>query len=195
VSEQSLFQAIRDGDVDQVRTLLEDGEAVDQQDEQGWTPLNWSAGRGDVAIIRLLLEHGADVTATGRDNRTPLMIAKAAGRGQAVELLTEAEKERGVWDDPRTSRLYCKAYYLDDLAAFDGWPPEASERAAAPRAEDGEPEAEASEARRPIVYLHQDLTVTRSMWHGEDMLFDGTAPGWPAFCEGTLEFSIPEDLL
>jgi hypothetical protein len=195
VSEQSLIQAILDGNVDQVRTLLEDGEAVDQQDEQGWTPLNWSAGRGDVAIIRLLLEHGADVTATGRDNRTPLMIAKAAGRGQAVELLTEAEKERGVWEDPRTSRLYCKAYYLDDLAAFDGWPPEASERAAAPRAEDDEPEAEASEARRPIVYLHQDLTVTRSMWHGEDMLFDGTAPGWPAFCEGTLEFSIPEDLL
>lgn len=194
MSEQNLFEAIRDGDVERVRMLLDEGAALDQYDEHGWTPLNWAAGQGRVDVLRLLLDRGADITATGRDLRTPLMIAKAAGRHQAVELLTEAEKERGVWEDPRTSRLYCKAYYLDDLLAFDGWPAEATERAAAPRAEEEEPES-GDEPPRPIVYLHQDFTVTRSMWHGEDVVFDGSSPDWPAFCEQTLEFAIPEDLL
>lgn len=195
MSEQSIFEAIRGRDVEAVREVLDQGAALDQQDEHGWTPLNWAAGQGDPSILRLLLERGADVAATGRDNRTPLMIAKAAGRRQAAELLTEAEKSRGVWEDPRTSRQYCKAYYLDDLAAFEGWPAAASERASVPH--DGEEtDGDAEEApRRPIVYLHQDLTVTRSMWHGENVVFDGAAPGWPEFCEGQLAFDIPEDLL
>lgn len=193
MSEQNLIRAVRDGDATKVRELLEEGAPVDQQDENGWTPLNWAAGQGDVAALRLLLEHGADVTLTGRDNRTPLMIAKAAGRAEAAELLTEAEKKRGVWQDPRKTRLYCKAFYLADLEAFPGWPEEATAKAGLPRGT--EEEGQAEEQEPSIVYLHQDLTVTRSMWHGEDVVFDGAAADWPSFCDQQLQFAIPEDLL
>ena len=46
-----------------------------------------------------------------------------------------------------------------------------------------------------IVYLHQDFTVTKSMWHGEDVLLDAPSPSWRAFCEEALGFAIPADLL
>ena len=45
------------------------------------------------------------------------------------------------------------------------------------------------------MYVHQDLTVTRSMWHGEDVLLNEVTPAWRAFCETTLRFEIPEDVL
>ena len=129
--------------------------------------------------MALLLARGADVTLTGRDNRTPLMIAKAAGRDEAARLLTEAEQQRGVWEDPRTTREYCKAYYASDLQGFAG----------------GAPAALLARASDDVVYVHQDFTVTQSMWHGEDVLVDVVTPEWRAFCEDTLGFALPADLL
>jgi len=197
-ADPELITAVKEGDIDQVRDLCEGGADLHQQDEHGWTPLNWAAGQGHVELVRLLLDRGADVTRTGRDNRTPLMIAKAAGREEVAELLTEAEKEKGVWQDPRETRPYCKAYYLEELRRFDGW----TENEAA-GAGDGDHAAEGPDgdevagplADQSIIYVHQDFTVTRSMWHGEDVVFDEVTPDWRVFCETKLEFAIPEDLL
>jgi len=201
MSDPDLIEAARSGDQDTLRSLLGDGADVHTADDQGWTPLNYAAGRGDAAAVRLLLEHGADPTRTGRDLRTPLMIARAAGRNEVAAILTEAEKERGVWEDPRTTRPYCKAYHLRDLRAFDGWTePEAPPAEAGGEAtdeSDGDADAEAPEALtdESIVYVHQDFTVTRSMWHDEDVIFDAVSQAWRDFCRGPLEFAIPEDLL
>jgi hypothetical protein len=184
VSEAKILEAARSGELDALRSLLAEGADVDAADEQGWTPLNYAAGRGDAEAVRLLLEHGADPTVTGRDNRTPLMIARAADRKEVVGILTEAEQERGAWEDPRTTRPYCKAYHLRDLRAFDGWSEAPAESG------DGEELTEES-----IVYLHQDFTVTRSMWHGEEVVFDQVNEAWSQYCRGPLEFEIPEDLL
>jgi len=178
-----MIDAARDGDLDALKQLLADGADVHERDEQGWTPLNYAAGRGDAAAVKLLLEHGADVALTGRDNRTPRMIARAAERTAVVEILTAAEKEKGVWEDPRASRPYCRAYHLSELAAFAGF--EAAEAAA----------GGADEGDDPVVYLHQDFTVTRSMWHGEDVVFDKVTPQWESFCGDELGFEIPADLL
>lgn len=187
MSETSLIDAVKEGDRERLEMQLDEGADVNQQDEQGWTPLCWAAGRGDDATVRLLLDRGGDVTATGRDQRTPLMIAKAAGHREVGEILTEAEKEKGVWEDPRETRPYCKAYYLREMAAFDDWP----EDVEAGEADGGDDEGPSE----PILYLHQDFTVTRSMWHGEDVVFDQVTPEWKAFCQDELEFAIPEDLL
>ncbi|HUE96963.1 MAG TPA: ankyrin repeat domain-containing protein [Longimicrobiaceae bacterium] len=192
--ERKLLEAVKAGSVDVVRGLLAQGTGVELADEQGWTPLAYAAGRGDLALVDLLLEHGADVTRTGRDQRTPLMIARASRRSEVVERLSQVERSLGVWEDPR-ARPFCKAYYLADLRRFEGWEDEVASEGEGGDA--GEPSAEvsASQADRSIVYVHQDFTVTRSMWHGEDMILDRVSPAWEAFCRDTLAFEVPEDLL
>lgn len=194
--ELELIETVKEGDVGKARELCDAGADVHQQDDQGWTPLNWAAGQGNVELVQLLLERGADVTRTGRDNRTPLMIAKAASRKEVAEILTEAEKEKGVWEDPRETRPYCKAYYLRDLRRFGDWSdddgPASGNGGGAAEEEDEESGPLTDDS---IVYLHQDFTVTRSMWHGENVLFDEVTPDWRVFCQRELAFDIPEDLL
>lgn len=198
--ELELIAAVKGGDLGGARELLDADVDVDQQDDQGWTPLNWAAGRGDVDAVRLLLQRGADVTRTGRDNRSPLMIAKAAGRKEVAALLTNAEKERGVWVDPRETRPYCKAHYLRDLRRFEGWRENEEAMGVGDGGRGGTAAGGDDEDRGPltdesIVYIHQDFTVTRSMFHGEDVVFDEVTPDWKGYCEQQLEFAIPEDLL
>jgi hypothetical protein len=183
-----LIEAAKEGDTETLARLIETGADLHEQDEHGWTPLNWSAGSGHLEAVKLLLEHGADVTKTGRDNRTPLMIAKAAGHEKVAELLTEAEQEKGVWVDPRKTRPYCKAYHLGELRKFSEW----EEKEAAEADGSGGDDALTDKS---IVYVHQDFTVTRSMWHGEDLVFDDVTPEWRKFCEQQLSFAIPEDIL
>lgn len=71
MSEGKVIAAVVAGDARVLADLLTAGGDVDEQDEQGWTPLAWPAGRGDTEAVKLLLAHGGDVTLTGRDNRTP----------------------------------------------------------------------------------------------------------------------------
>ncbi len=196
--ESEVIEAVKEGDVEKVRRLLEQPAAVHARDEQGWTPLNWAAGKGDTEMVRLLLDHGADVTETGRDNRTPLRIAKAAGRKEAAEILTAAEKDKGVWEDPRETRPYCRAYYLRDLRRFSGWSedvPAAQDDPGGAGTADAAGEEDSALNDSSIVYLHQDFTVTRSMWHDEDVVYQEVTPEWRSFCAKDLGFAIPDDLV
>lgn len=174
--EKQVIAAVRQRDLELVKKFIAEGANINEQDEQGWTALHWAAGSGDAALVRLLLDHHGDVAAKGRDNRTPSMVARAAGRNEVVELLIKAEKIAGVWKDPRENRPYCKGFYLKDLYHFPQWP-----RDTVP--------ADA------IVYLHQDFTVTRSVWPGEDVIFSSVTPEWVQYCELQLNFSIPADLV
>jgi hypothetical protein len=194
MSELRVIEAVKSGDTPGLKSLLAAGRGANEQDEHGWTPINWAAGRGDLESIGLLLEHDADLALTGRDGRTPLMIAKAADRQEAVAVLAAAEKARGLWKDERETRPYCRAYYLRDLRRFPGW----QESRLNWREEvDGQ----AGEAEAPglsdddVVYLHQDFTVTRSMWHGESIVFPRVTPEWREFCAAELGFAVPGSLL
>jgi len=177
--ENNLMAAVRQRDLELVNKLLSEGANVNDQDEQGWTALHWAAGSGYAAMVRLLLDHHADITARGRDNRTAGMVARAAARNDVVELLVQAEKAAGAWKDPRENRPYCKGFYLKDLRDFSQWP------------QDTMP-ADAAEA---IVYLHQNFTVTKSVWPDEDVIFRNVTPEWVQFCQSRLNFSVPADLV
>lgn len=192
----ALIEAVKSGDRERVRTLLARGCDVHERGEQDWPALNFAAGAGDLELTRLLVESGADITRTGKDNRSPLMIAKAAGRKLVAEYLTETEKKRGVWKDPAESRKYAKAYYLRDLRRFPGWT-EARRNWVINKYWSDELKAEFEKALEDadIVFLHQDFTVTRSMWHGEHAIFDAVTDDWRQFCRDVLAFALPEDLL
>ena len=184
--ENKLTTAVQQADIELVKQAIAEGVDVNERDQQGWTPLHWSAGNGNVEIIHFLLDHHAVVALTGRDNRTPLMVARSVGRPEAVAVLTEAEKAREVWQDPRESRPYCKGYYLKDLRVYSQW------TASQEPAQNG---SEGVAGADPIVYIQRDFTVTKSVWPDEGVIFKAVTPEWINFCESHLKFSIPSDLL
>lgn len=192
MAELQIIEAVKEGNIARVRELIGSGADVNQQDEQGWAPLNFAASKGDLTIAKLLLEKGADVFQAGQDNRTPYMIALAASHLETAKLLREVEDQASDGKLARPERSYCKAYYLKQLRTFPGWQKEEGNwRAgmAGAREEDADPLT--SEG---IVFIHEDYTVTQSMWPGENAIFTNVTPEWRAFCASELKFSVPGDL-
>ena len=193
MSEARLIEAVRSGDRAAVEDIVAGGADLNEQDENGWTLLNWAAGRGDVGVVKLLLDKGAEVFKVGRDQRTPYMIALAAGQQEAARLLREAEEAAQGESANRPERRYCSAYEVRCLREFPGWPKEDARRVAGNNGHaNGDSDAEVPE--NDIVYLHQDLTVTRLIWHNEDVVFDRVTPEWKEFCVNSLKFKVPDDL-
>lgn len=185
MADLELIEAVQDGNIERVRELIASGADVDQQDEQGWTPLNFAAGKGNTAVAKLLIEKGADVFKAGRDQRTPAMIALAAGRAETARFLRDVENTFSDGAPARQARKYCKAFYLKHLKIFSGWPSGFEARG------DEDQEELHDES---MVFIHQDFTVTKSMWHGEDVIFDRLTPDWMTFCTNDLKFKAPDDL-
>lgn len=78
-------------------------------------------------------------------------------------------------------RKYCKAYYLKDLRAYDGWTEKREEKDPDLTDED-------------VVYLWDDFVVVRSPVLPGGVIFDNVTQEWQDFCHTTLQFEIPEDL-
>jgi hypothetical protein len=224
MSDLQLIEAVKTENLAQVRELIKAGVDVNQQDEQGWTPLNWAAGKGNLPLVSLLVEQGADVFKVGRDLRTPYMIALAAGHAEVVKFLRQAEDRVEGEKPSRPERLYCKAYHLRDFRRFPGWSESrinwkegrydghssnGNGHAAANGNGNGHHAngngngnghvASAAGHEQPlagddVVFLHQDYTVTQSMWPGENVIFEQVSPAWREFCTDVLGFRVPDDL-
>lgn len=190
MSQMELIEAIKSGSAASVKELIEAGAPLDQQDKQGWLPLNWAAGSGQLEMVELLLQHGADPTAVGRDLRTPQMIALAAGHAEVVKRLREAEAKAGVTES--AERKYCTAYHLGDLRRYSDWSEKKPESGAESKASENGHAQEPSDD--DVVFLHQDYTVTKSMWAGEDVIFDNVTEQWKQFCTTELRFAVPDSL-
>ena len=194
--DQTLIEAVKTGDLGRVEQVLSSGVDVNQGDDQGWTPLNFAAGKGDLAMVEFLVNKGADPFQVGRDTRTPYMIALAAGRVEVVKYLREVEDKT----DPerakslRPERKYCKAYHLKGLREFPGWSEgrinwkEKNDRKDNDQTDSGEFTDD------KVVFIHQDFTVTESMWHNENVIFNHLGEEWLAFCDAKLGFRVPTDL-
>jgi hypothetical protein len=194
LGNEALIQAVKDGDTQKVEAAIAAGADVNAPGpEQEWTALNYASGRGDLATVELLVRSGADVFKTGRDNRTPYQIAVAAGHAPVARYLATAEESAGgdtrrISSRQSETRPYCKAYYLRDLRRFAAWSESrtnwktGTDAAPAPAFSDDD-----------IVFLHQDLTVTQSMFHNENVIMGTVTPQWRAFCTTELGFKVPDD--
>jgi len=170
---------VKTGELAKVEEVLNSGADIHQQDEQGWTPLNWAAGRGDVDMVKLLLDRGADVFRLGRDQRTPYKISLAARHTDVARLLKEKEQASNGTSGDSSPRNYAKGYLLGDLRKFSGW------------REENENSRELSDS--DVVFLHQDFTVTQLIWPGENVIFNQDTPEWRDFCSQQLQFKVPDD--
>ncbi|NWY51182.1 MYPT2 phosphatase, partial [Chionis minor] len=86
-------QACIDENLDMVKFLVENGANVNQQDNEGWTPLHAVASCGYLNIAEYLISHGAHVAAVNSEGEVPSDIAEEAAM---KDLLLEQVKKQGV---------------------------------------------------------------------------------------------------
>jgi hypothetical protein len=191
MSDLHLIDAVKTGQLARVEAALNAGADIHEQDEQGWTPLNWAAGKGDLEIVKLLLDRGADAFRVGRDQRTPYKIALAAKHVDVARRLREAEQAVNEANQESTARNYARAYVLAELRKFGDWREEKINwKETAPAEENGSSGALSDD---DVVFLHEDFTVTQLIWPGENVIFNSSTPEWVEFCTQELQFKVPDD--
>jgi ankyrin repeat protein len=90
-----LVDAVRRGDADAVRALLDGGAYVDSTTPDGATALLWAVHTDQPELVGLLLEAGADVEITNRYGVGPASLAAENGNPAILERLLQA----GVYAD------------------------------------------------------------------------------------------------
>ncbi len=76
---------------------------------------------------------------------------------------------------------YCKAYKLEDLRQFSGWPQVSQDT------DRDTPDDE-------LAFVWENFTVTSSCFDEQDYLLETVTPEWVDFCKHELQFDVPEDL-
>jgi hypothetical protein len=187
MTDLPLIAAVKTSNREQVVALLDSGHDIHERGEQDWPALNFAAGKGDLEMVRLLSDRGADVFATGADQRTPYQIAIAASHAEVARELAQCEMKAGgdhghISSQEWETRLYCKAYRLDEVRCFAQWKDISA------------PEIVEAASDDDLVFIHEDYSVTRSIWRDKEIVFKGDNAEWRQFCEATLRFHVPRDL-
>ena len=123
-------------------------------------------------------EGGNEGTKAVRFSKTTGVDAEAETRWSRACLVNGRLPDEGGW----AMSQYCKACYLRDLRKFAewkeervNWTPAEGEAADTPLADD------------EVVFVHQDYSVTRSMWHDENIIFRGQGAAWQSFAREILD--------
>jgi len=102
--------AAQTGDLDEVRTLLRQGEDVNASQGDGMTALHWAAYRGDLDMIEVLVYAGSNIEAVTRVGKyTPLLVATRTGHGDAAVLLLDAGAKARVQTETGVTPLHLAA--------------------------------------------------------------------------------------
>ena len=101
----SLEQAIKLGDIDTVRLILDAGADVNTQNEFGYTPLMIASILGQTEIANLLIQRGADIDARDNGGDTAVMYASNFGHTDTVILLIQRGADINIENDSRLSPI------------------------------------------------------------------------------------------
>src|SRR5210317_578465 len=112
-NSELLMSAIKKGDINTVKTLIDKGMNVNRADIKenrplfkgtmplfrGNMPLYIASERGHLEIVRLFIEKGANLDKDNEDGETPLWLASRNGHLEVVRLLIEAGADKDTQDD------------------------------------------------------------------------------------------------
>ncbi|KAK3605277.1 hypothetical protein CHS0354_001393 [Potamilus streckersoni] len=89
---KSLYLPARDGDLDKVVYMLEDGHEPDlkNEEENDETALHAASSAGSLAVVHVLAQAGASIHVQERNLRTPLMFASESNHPDIVKYLIKA---------------------------------------------------------------------------------------------------------
>lgn len=117
-----LIIAVKNGQLDMVKLLLDNGVRVDVKDAGGCTALMFAAQKEDAHefdIAKYLIDHGANVNAKDDEDHTPLMSAAETGHGQIVQLLLDNGANKNAKDSEDMSALdYAKEEGHEEVIAL-----------------------------------------------------------------------------
>mmetsp|Transcript_21604 Transcript_21604/g.52005 ORF Transcript_21604/g.52005 Transcript_21604/m.52005 type:complete len:288 (-) Transcript_21604:1661-2524(-) len=86
----ALWMASRNGEVGEVRELIEHGAEIEERGSPDWyTPLLATAHCGQREVARVLLELGADISVVDKWGMTPLHVASLQGHDDVALVLLE----------------------------------------------------------------------------------------------------------
>ena len=86
-NQSTLVGAARSGNIEVVKTLLNQGMGADDLVFIGSTPLLVAMERNHTDIVKLLVKRGADVNATNSIGETPLIIAIRSSAGKSLDMI------------------------------------------------------------------------------------------------------------
>ena len=107
-----LHLAVKLGNVNEVKELLNAGADIESEDEQGWTPLTSACGHGNQQMVEILLklnaktEHSCKYTGS-----TPLMISCMNGYVDIAQILLDYGADTGAKDNSGLSTLHNACCY------------------------------------------------------------------------------------
>ncbi len=114
---KSLFEAVKKGDIEQVKKFIAAGADVNARGNQSLTPLHFAAKGGHEEIARLLIAEGANVNVKMVDDSWTLLLTAAKnGHTKLVKLLLEKGAKVDVGDDYGYTPLYYSIWSEDEEA-------------------------------------------------------------------------------
>ncbi len=95
-----IFSAAKEGNIEEVRRLVESGVDVNVKDNDGRTPLHFAAGLGYIEVVKYLISKGAYVNVKeNAHGATPLHLAAEFGQIEVVKYLISKGAEVNVKDN------------------------------------------------------------------------------------------------
>jgi ankyrin repeat protein len=88
-NDYSLHHAADKGNLEEVKTLVENGTDVNLKNRSNKTPLFFAARSGNLEVVKYLVENRANVNAIDKDSEKPIFYAAQSGNLEVVKYLVE----------------------------------------------------------------------------------------------------------
>ena len=85
-----IHNAVKSGNLNRVKTLLNQGVPVNARNETRWTPLHDAASSGHLSVVQELLKRGAHVNPRSISGYTPLHVAALWRHPHVIHALIKA---------------------------------------------------------------------------------------------------------
>jgi ankyrin repeat protein len=108
LGENALHIAVRWGDLQAVKLLIQSGVDINKHGEEGYTPLHYACAYANPEMVELLLQSGANPEAR-TEGYIPFTVARLHGKDENCEALSSFQKASPSSDTPSPAQKHAAA--------------------------------------------------------------------------------------
>lgn len=113
--KHKFHQLVYTCNLDKIKTLLDHGIDINEQDDKGYSALHIAADLGDAKLIELLCAYKADANICNKYGELPLHIAIRKGNADSIELLLNHTNDINKQDRYGNAPLHLAVSYGNSL--------------------------------------------------------------------------------